>query len=911
MIQDILRQCGYPPTTLVLDAETYYDKEYTLSKMSTWEYVTDGRFEVLGWAVKHDSELAYFYDELPDIDYENTTVVMQNAFFDALVLARHYDIYPKYIVDILDLARHVEPRWSNKLAALCERHGLPAKGDTKQFMGLHKAGIKEENQHPNLALYAMNDAEREYDLLNILLPQLSNPTFELKVMEYTRNSFLSPILQFNFDRAEELEVALVERMMIDVALIGASEKEIRGNKSFEALLREALGSEEPPMKRGKKGMILAIAKTDAGYERLLNHENERISQLMQARVACKSLPLHIKRIDRMRRVAEAGGGKLAVPLSYCGAHTGRWSGREGINLQNLPARADPLANQIRTLIEAPEGHVLMILDFSQIEARVLAWLAGQNDLVRAFAEGRAVYCDFASQLTGHRIRKPRKTDSGVVAEWYGHYRQMGKIGILGAGYGLGWEQCMKFSKNTYGITLVPQEAKRLINLYRKQNQMVVRYWNKVERAFKSAVQNPGTKYGLSFGIEFFREDTTTFIQLPSTRRLRYIGARVEGSDQLVMPNPASHDKKIYFWGGYLVENCLAGHTRVVTDRGIVLLSRVKNSDLIWDGEDWVAHKGLVSRGVQQVVGRSGIDLTPDHLCMTDEGWKHATDLTRFEWADVRSPYGNRMGAIRREEPNLARPLRMRAHLEYPFFLSYVSDLWYSVLSLLFPQETAQRPQTIWSVGRYEIPLHGYAAGLLQELRRAGHTSLQALGQFVRGFLGRYERYVCAGLNFGADRQRWRLPTGELSMGNVQGASTEQTRPSTVAEIPRNCSTGGGGTSGHIQQTLPRAAATEVFDLLDCGPRHRFCVLDDTNNLRLVHNCVQAVSRDLLAEAVLKIEALGVRLPLIVHDDMAVIVPVWEIETYRGAIEKIIKTPPVWAGGLPIDAECRVCKRYEK
>lgn len=567
MIHDILKFCGHPTDVIVLDCESFFDKDYNLRKLSTYEYVSDERFEILGWASKRDNELAEFQNELPKhIQWKNVTVVMHNAPYDALVLAIHHGIYPPFIIDTLDLARHIEPRWSNKLADLCKRHGLPDKGDTKQFEGLHRSDFTEQ-QWTALVAYATNDAEREYDLLQLLLPKLSNPRFELEVARYTRNLFIKPVLHFNMNRAEKLKIEMQAEVQKVLAEVDVSEKKIRGNKSFETLLREALGSEEPPMKTGKKKQLLAIAKTDPGYEYLLNHPNDQARHLMEARVAVKSWPLHIKRVIRMQSAFEHAKERLPVPLRYYGGHTGRWSGCEGINLQNLPARGHSLVNQIRTLIEAPKGCSLVIIDFSQVEARVLDWLAEQNDMLRAFAEGRQIYCEFASKLIGHKVRKPKKTDNKVVADWYGNYRQMGKIGILGCGYGMGWEHLMVFAKNTYGIDLNPTEAKGIIKLYRSTHPMVVLFWNKVERAFRMATQT-GQAYELSYGLRFFREDNATVIQLPSSRRLYYTGAKVEGTTrhpQLVMPNPAAKEptrgNAIWFWGGYLVENIVQAASR--------------------------------------------------------------------------------------------------------------------------------------------------------------------------------------------------------------------------------------------------------------------------------------------------------------------------------------------------------------
>ncbi len=578
VIQDILQQCGYPIETVVLDCESFFDKNFNLRKLSTYDYVTDERFEISGWASKENEGIAYFDRELPEIHWKNVTVIMHNAKFDALVLALHHGVYPPFIVDTLDLARHIEPRWSNKLADLCKRHGLVDKGDIKQFEGVHFDAWGTEVWE-RLTEYATNDAEREHDLFKLLLPKLSNPAFELELATWTRNLFIKPVLGFSVGRARTLRGKMQDEVQHLLGQADVTEKEIRGKKSFEMFLREAMGSEEPPFKQGKLGQLLAIAKTDPGYLYLLNHPTERVRHLMEARIGATAWPKRIKRIERMRQMFRAAGDRMPIPLGYCRAHTGRWAGEEKINTQNLTARGHELAVQTRTLIEAPEGYVLCITDQSQIEARVVDWLAEQNDILRAFAEGRQIYCEFASKFCGHRIRKPKKTDSEIVAKWHGTYRQMGKIGILGCGYGMGPPRCQEYAQNNYNVCLSIGEAAAIIKLYRRTHPMVVLFWEKIERAFRMATQT-GQAYELTYGLRFFRDGNATVIQLPSGRRLYYTGAKVEGTTrhpQLAMPNPKAkihtRGNAIYFWGGYLVENIVQAVSR---DLLAVLILRIEN-----------------------------------------------------------------------------------------------------------------------------------------------------------------------------------------------------------------------------------------------------------------------------------------------------------------------------------------------
>ncbi len=570
--RSILEAAGYPTDTLVLDAESYFDADYSLRKLTTYEYVLDPRFELLGWAWKWNDEPAIFGGELPEIDWDNTTIIVHNAMFDCLVLKHLYGVLPPFVVDTLDLARHIEPRWRNKLEVLAERHGLPAKGDTMQFKGLHLSDLcNDPVLWEAMKGYAANDAELEYSLFQILLPKLTIPTFELGVMKYTRELFTNPVLRFDAERAANLKHKMLDQVDMLLIGVGHTKKDISGNKSFEGLLRDALDPECPPYKQGKKGQILAIAKKDPGYEYLLNHPTALVRKLIEARSGIKSWPLHVKRVASMERVATLTGGLMPVPLKYCGAHTGRWSGTEKINLHNLPAHGHELINAIRGMLIAPDGRILLILDFAQIEARVLVWLADQFDMVRKFATGVEVYCEFATELVGKKIRKPRKTDLTVVREWYGNFRSLGKVGVLGCGYGMGADRCQDYAKNTYGVGMDHAMAERVIDLYRRQNPMVVLFWKKVEQAFTLAITCDPNRYSLDHDLVFFREGNEVNIQLPNGRRLRYTGARTSGSGryrQLVMPDPLK-GTKIHMWGGYLTENIVQAVSRDILAEAVM------------------------------------------------------------------------------------------------------------------------------------------------------------------------------------------------------------------------------------------------------------------------------------------------------------------------------------------------------
>jgi len=575
--KEILREVGYPEDILVLDAETYFDKDYSLKKRDTnnYTYVSDDRFELIGWAAKLNGGDAKFLtgQSLQDRGYwDNTTVVMHNAPFDALLLAVLYGIHPPFIIDTLDLARHIEPRRKNSLAVLCERYDLPNKGDTNQFLGVHKADMffggdslfhaPLNDTGKAMIEYACNDADRTYDLLHVLLPYLTNRKFELQIAKWTREACTRPQFGYDFDLADDLLSQMNDKLPEPPE--GFTAEELTGSKVFFERMRALLGS-DCPIKHGKKGPMLAIAQTDPGYKFLLNHPDDTIRDIMERRVALKGWPKHIQRIEKMSASAKAMNGHLPVPLKYYGSHSGRWSGTGGYNPQNMPARGPALPIRMRELIMAPDDHVLVIADLCQIEARIVDWLADQKDLLQAFRENRDIYCEFATDLVGHHIRKPRADDNPVVAKYHGTFRQMGKVGILGGGFGASGKAILTQARDGYGINIDIHRADKIVETYRKSHAMVVKFWAGAERCFRMATMYPGVIYELPHGLYFYREENATVIELPSGRKLYYVGTKVVGRGKyrgVEMPDYKRNGKgTIRMWHGLIVENIVQATAR--------------------------------------------------------------------------------------------------------------------------------------------------------------------------------------------------------------------------------------------------------------------------------------------------------------------------------------------------------------
>jgi len=618
MWRKILGKAGYPTTALTLDFETYFDDEYNLKKMSTVEYVCDERFEILGMgslALENPEPSIEFDEGFGAVDYaikmtqqefgsnfENVTLVGQNLKFDALILREYFGITPRYTVDIRDLSRHLDARNKHSLEALAKRWGAPKlKGDTKQFKGLKWNSMTEE-QREKLIEYGKGDIEIETFLFKKLLPMITNPQIELPLATQTLHLYLNPQIEIDFELGKKLKKEMRAEMLkplkdlYDLG-IDCSEQEISGDISFLTLLNQHLDqNEQVPMKPGKNEMIPALAREDEGMKYLLEkHHNKKVRALAAARLAISSWPLHIKRVQNLMNQAKMRGGKIGAPLTYYASHTGRWGGTEGINLQNLGGRGrggqgtHPLIQQTRQMVCAPDGYIFGIPDYRQIEARILAWLAGQDDLTQSFAEGRSPYAEFATELFQCSVRKPKEDDpeplKSILAIKYG----FGKDAILGCGYGMGslkfYDRCRAnsdlrpaFDSGEYDWDFI----NGLIKTYRRKYSKIPEFWKVVEKAWKFVTKYPGQIQdyfvsGKTISVQymnipcvkflepilkFYNQNDTTTIQLPSGRCLFYPKASVNNRGDLLY-------RWGKLWGGSITENIVQAVARDIL--GEVLL----------------------------------------------------------------------------------------------------------------------------------------------------------------------------------------------------------------------------------------------------------------------------------------------------------------------------------------------------
>jgi DNA polymerase len=204
-----------------------------------------------------------------------------------------------------------------------------------------------------------------------------------------------------------------------------------------------------------------------------------VEALVASRLGVKRT-LEETRTERFLEIANRG--KLPIPLRYYAAHTGRWGGSDKVNLQNLPSRGAN-ANKLKQAIKAPRGYVVIESDSAQIEARVLAWLAEQDDLVHAFATGKDVYKQMASVIY-------QKDESTITKE----ERFVGKSVILGAGYGMGAVK-FKAQLHAFGTEIGAGEAENIIAAYRRRFPNIVNLWDQGGNCLEALLTMTTTRFG--------------------------------------------------------------------------------------------------------------------------------------------------------------------------------------------------------------------------------------------------------------------------------------------------------------------------------------------------------------------------------------------------------------------------------
>lgn len=533
---------------ITLDFETYYSKEFSLSKMTTEAYIRDPQFEVIGFSYKVDDSPAQWVTgsngeiamALEELDIPNNYLICHNMAFDGAILAWRYGIIPKYYLDTLSMSRPITGLTvGGSLKALADKYDIGQKGtEVVNALGKRRSDFTPEDLG-KYGEYCNNDTELTWTLFHIL--KKDNPPKELYIQDLMLRMFTDPVLELDRDvliahlnSVQDKKAKLMER--IDMSI---GRDALMSNPQFAEVLKK-LGV-EPPVKTSLRTNkeAYAFSKTDYEFKALLEHPNTAVQAVVAARLGIKST-LEETRTESFLGISERGA--LPILLNYWGAHTGRASGGDKMNLQNLPR-----GGALRRSIKVPDNHVLVAVDSAQIEARVVAWLAGQEDLLVDFRNSVDIYSKFASIVYGKPVTKADKVE-----------RFVGKTCILGLGYGMGpdkFQGTLKIGQGGISVEMDAGEAKQTVTTYRTKYAMIAELWKDAQKALDKMSQGYETTFGV--GIEL--RCTPEGIHLPNGTMIRYpeLCKNGDGYEYKGRYGPV----KIY--GGKVVENVVQALARIV------------------------------------------------------------------------------------------------------------------------------------------------------------------------------------------------------------------------------------------------------------------------------------------------------------------------------------------------------------
>jgi len=451
------------PNLITLDFETYYDKEYGLKKFTTEEYIRDEKFEVIGVAVKDKGITKWFTGThaetkafLDTYEMHKHFVLGHNMRFDAAILSWHFDIHPLGLFDTMSMAQILHGLTESvSLANLSKLYELGEKG-TEVLDALGKRRL--DFTHNDLAKYGsycINDVELTYELFTELKDKFTAP--EMKLIDLTIRMFTEPKLELNKGLLVRhlAEVRAKKEELLDS--VAVDKDTLMSNPKFAAIL-ESMKVKVPMKTSPTTGLqTYALAKTDEGFKELLEHEDPYVQALAAARIGNKST-IEETRTENFINIANRG--KLPVPLKYSGAVVShRWSGVDGINLQNLPR-----TSELRRAICAPKGYKIVASDLSNIELRLAYWFAKSHGKIDQIKKGIDLYKQSAADITGTPYNEVNKD-----------LRFIFKVVNLSGIYGVGANKMHSILKQG-GVEKDINEVKNIVYAYRRANPELVEAW---------------------------------------------------------------------------------------------------------------------------------------------------------------------------------------------------------------------------------------------------------------------------------------------------------------------------------------------------------------------------------------------------------------------------------------------------
>lgn len=957
---------------ITADYESFWATDYSLTKLSPLEYVLGDQFETISCSIKLNSaptEVYFGEDEVRRALKDLATPIANgmllghnNLGFDSYISSYVFGIKPKMWACTAAMARPLHGKTCGvSLAKLVEHYGLGVKNNAVllQTKGKHLSDFTAD-ELAAMRTYNKEDTDQCYALFRKLKPHYTaaelwqidaltrmrvEPKFEVDVpmletalsieRDQKRKHILMVAKKLRTTPGFESSAAVMEAATLDT-LEEAVRAELASAPKFSALL-EACGVPVPmkPSPSNPDKQVPALAKTDEAFTDLQEHDDPIVSAAARARLAVKSTLVET-RIGKFLVAARLSGGLLPVPIRYCGADTtGRDSGEE-YNCQNLP-RINPskpkTSDALRNCIRAPKGHKIIVSDLSGIEMRVNHFLWKVESSMELFQNDveADLYKDFASARYGVPVNQVDKTQ-----------RQMGKVAHLGLGFGAGAPTFKRFAKVQYGMEISEDEAVVIVSEWREKYAAIVKGWKLSGMGFLAAYKGQTTTVDPWGMVTSCPEG----LRLPSGRLIRYPNLRMEEDGTWPDGRPKksmmyAHGRhKARITGPKACENCLSADTIVLTDKGCKRIIDVSLLDRLWDGTAWVRHQGVKQMGVKPTLSFGGVFMTPDHKVYANGKWNSAVDTEPREAVETyqgsyRVPDGYAEGyrGIRygRTAHHMESPVRLRSGESVALRESdqREQELW--VRPVQDDLRSQQDPRVDRAPGVPSLELHAAAlrdsdTPSVQKLRGAWDNSMRTVEAIVQPILGRHGTNLLPGVGTGPGGQQQRVHARELPVGNLKGEHSEQAEQRGNTDAARSdVAVEGRGSVGdredhfalQAQAQLARCSdvrytefSEPVYDVINSGPKHRFTVLLPTGEPIMVHNCVQALARDVIFDNALDFyKSTSLRPQLRVHDELVYVVPDSEAQPMLDELQRIMRTPPVWWPELVTWSEGDIAQTY--
>lgn len=621
-----------------------------------------------------------------------------------------------------------------------------------------------------------------------------------------------------------------------------------------------------------------------------------------------------------------------------------------------------LSSCVRGVLVPSEGKELAVADLAAIEGRFTAWLSGEEWALEAYRDfdkgiGSDMYVvTYASafKINAAHVTKAQRQIGKVLNLFLGYAGGVGAFvtGALGYGFDLeelakdNWDtlpdELVKEANSFYGYVIkrkmptfgLSKEAfitcDVLKRLWRESNPNIASMWKRLEEGIRMAISNPGEVFEVGEFIKILRNKNWLRIRLPSGRSLCYASPRLSEHGEISYMGMNQYTRqwqRLKGYGGLFLENCLAGDSKIVTDTGVKYLIDVTSSDKVWDGVEFVGHSGVLFQGFKELISVNGIRMTPDHKILTEEGWKIASSCEGLNRHESRLPDGCKVLKSGTQE-HMADQLCMRKRdRNGSERIPETNEEAKSILRLQVQgihRRDNINPQDVRAPGLLGLALYArqmqvaYTSGL-EKLRSAWHLCLRGVG-FVPEFLEGHGAYLEERGRVGEKGQRQRILPRKLCVEKSTAPGEQPKRQQAFGYATGPDEPERSGTTVRCEEinsrlsVRSRLAADQstgpVYDLMNCGPRNRFVVLDENNTPMIVHNCAQAGSRDILYGSMPRAEAAGFQIVLHVHDELVTEFDP-KTELTLDNLCEILSAPVQWAPGLPLSAAGFQSTRYRK